>query len=625
LGLWRVGFSLQSYITEPTQVTLVGRAIDIGVTAGGNQRVTMRLENSMRVMVYNRTHMPWASLGQELVVMGELRPLSRAANPGGYDQFRHLRGQKIDAYIWSQAVELGDVRLSPVVLLRTFRDRLSAVYDDLLPAREAAVIKSMVLGDRADMDRDLAMQYRTMGIFHILSISGLHVTILMMAANALLGLFIEKRKAGVAVLVLMVAYCLMTGASVSTVRAVTMGGVLVFGKVLNRQYDLLAAVGWAGVALLLYEPLYLFNVGFQLSFVAVFGIGVLTQPVERCLAKLRFREFGQFRKGLAVGIAATVSTYPVFAFHMYEIQLYSVLGNIVIAPTVTIILVVGIATGLVGLVWTGGAALLAGTVYFILRFYDVTSSFFSNLPYAMLLTGGGSLVVAGLGAAVLFMFAWAFCGFGQAFRKRLKILFFVATLFVASIVITRNPAGLHVTVLDTRGNYVVLRHRNDVLVIGEMCGGESALHTYLDMRGVRTADGLLLLTEQRAIDEQLYIVNYSRFENIYFSPNGGSNCFSQLIGWPQRVGNFRQVNNQDKRIVGNKELYFATDTGTVTGVQIVFGDTVINIGGPPPGAFPAHVHIADGIVKTADDSIDTREYGAVSLRSNGRQLRMLMR
>ncbi|MCL1787364.1 MAG: ComEC family competence protein [Defluviitaleaceae bacterium] len=616
LGLWRVGHSLHNVIEHPTPAVVTGVARDIGVTAGGNQRVVVHADSGLRVMAYIRAHQPWASLGQEITLTGELMPLAGPQNPGGYNQFRHLRSQKIDATMGPDTVTLGDVRLSPTVVLRMARDRLAAVYDGLLPPREAAVVRSMVLGDRGDMDGDLANQYRAMGIFHILSISGLHVAILMMAFNKVMGLFLSERKSGLVVLVVMVLYCLMTGAGIATVRAVTMGGVLVFGKVLGRKYDLLAAVSWACVALLLYEPLYLFNAGFQLSFAAVFGIGTLSAPVDRLLAKLRMRS-GNFRKGLGVGIAAVISTYPVFAFHMYEIQLYSVVGNLVVAPTSAIILVMGLAVGLLGLVWTGGAAVLAGTVYFILRFYEIASSFFAALPHAMLLTGGGNLVVTGLGVAVLLVFMYAFSGFEGNFRKRLGLLSMVTTLFVAALFVRHHPAGLHITALDTTGGYTVMRHRNEVLVVGAAQGGEAALLRYLDMHGVRRASGLVLTEPPTPRDMGRLAQLAQRFETIYVAESA-ADAVALMVEHGVDMSQVVLLAGGDVYRAGNKRVYFFTCERGGVSARVAFGDMAMHIG---EAAGDAHVHVVDGVIKTASDVFFTAE-GAVGLHVNGRRIRV---
>jgi len=515
VGLWRVSDSLNSAHTYSAELSISGRVTDIGITAGGNQRATIQGNEGVRYMAYISPTLPWATLGQEIIVTGEVRPLSTPLNPGEYNQFLHLRAQKIDAVIWPTEVSLGETRTTFMVILRGFRDRLAAVYDTLLPPREAAVMRSMVLGDRADMNVDLAQQYRMMGIFHILSISGLHVAVLMLALNKALGLLLSERKSAIIALSVMILYCLMTGAAVSTVRAVTMGAFLVGGKILNKDYDLLTSVSWACVLLLVYEPLYLFNVGFQLSFSAVFGIAALTTPVERFLTKIKTPELKGFRKHLAFGVAVVAATYPVFAFHFYEIATYSVIGNLFIAPTTSIILVLGFVLALVGLAWMAGASVLAGTVYYILRFYDVVSGFFAGLPFAMLPTGGGSLVVLGLGYLVLLVFAYAFSGFGMVFRKRLGLLFIAVTLLAVGVYVRQNPLGVEVRELYTAGNYSVIRHRGDVLITGALNGGESAVLRYLDRVNVRRANGVIL-TERPQFGDVGRLVQLSRRVDVLY-------------------------------------------------------------------------------------------------------------
>ena len=512
VGAWRIGHSLHSHTVEPIHAEFSGYVLDVGYTGGGNRRAVVsgihpKTGENVRIMAYIRIHQPRVELGQRVLIRGELMPLALPNNPGGYNQFQHLRSQKIDAVVWPETIERGEINRTFIVRLRAFRDRLSAVYDKLLPPSEAAAIKSMVLGDRMGLDRDLSDLYRTMGIFHILSISGLHVTILMMVVNKLLEFVMHKRKAGILALLIMIVYCLLSGAAIATVRAVTMGGVLVFGKVLFRDYDLLASVSWAAVVLLVFEPLQLFNAGFQLSFGAVYAMGTLTVPVSRLMGMLRiFRgaEFIKYRESLAAGIAAVAASYVISAHHFYEIPLYSVAGNLIIMPTTTILLVLGLAIGLVGLVWLPAALLLSGPVYFILRFYEIFAVFFQSLPSAMIRTGGGNAVVSLLGILVLIVFAYTFNGFGETFRRRKILLVLSVFALTAAVSLNTFPLGLRITRLDTHGNYTVLRHRSDTLIIGAATGGESALFTYLNKKGINRAS--LLLTEPlgRRDTERLY-------------------------------------------------------------------------------------------------------------------------
>ena len=509
-----------NYIETTTYLhRIVGTVIDTGITGGANQRVTIHEENGLRIMAYIRPYQPWASIGQEITLIGELQPLRHPANPVGYNQFLHLRTQKIDAIIWPDIIILGEVNTTFMVLLSQFSDRLAYIYEQVLPPTEARIMQSMVLGDRSELDTSLIEIYRVAGIFHILVISGLHIAILIMLANKVLGLLLDERHAGIIVLVVMILYCLLTGASVSTVRAVTMAGILIFSKVLDRDYDLLASVSVACVALLIFEPLYLYTIGFQLSFGAVYGIAILTKPFDRLFSLLGIRPMGQVRNGFSVGVAATVSTYVVFMYHFYEIQLYSIPGNLIIMPTSTLLLTLGVLIGIIGLVWLPLAELLAGAVYFILRQYEMGATFVSYLPFNTVLTGGGSVIVAGLAVLVLVVFAYTLHGFGSDLWKRSVLLLLTILVLVLTVTIQRNPRSIRTTELYTFGEYSVVRYRRDVFVIGRVHGGEGIVLQYLDMHGVSRATGLIL-TEFPQIQDVSRLAQLARRIDRLYLPYG---------------------------------------------------------------------------------------------------------
>jgi len=437
-----------------------------------------------------------------------------------------------------------------------------------------------------------------------------------MAAFSLLKLVMAERSAGVLVLVIMIAYCLMTGAAVPTVRAVTMGGVLVFGRILYRDYDLLASVSFAGIVLLIFEPLYMYNVGFQLSFGAVFGIGVLKTPIERGLALLRLPDGNGFRGSLSVGISAVVVSYVVFAHHLYEIPLYSVLGNIVIMPTVTILLILGVLVGLVGLVWLPGAEILAGPVYFILRFYELASGFFASLPGAMALTGGGSLVVSLAGVGVLLTFAYAFSGFGEDFRRRLVLLFAAVLVLMGSVFFRDFPLDLRVTALHTHGGYSVIRHRGDMLIIGSGRGGETVLLGYMDMRGVNRSQALILTEPPRPADVRRIVGLLPRVRVLYL-PDGVTPPVELFEAAAVNGVRVAWLSEGYVLEMGNLRVYAKTQPGLRLGVRAVYGVSLIDFAWDGAG----DVVIGEGEVRLGGNIYVMEYRGAVQLRTNGQRIR----
>ena len=581
LGFFRINDSNFNHTYEVIEgAVFSGTTLDVFYTTGGNRGVVIRgvhpaTGERVRILAYLRPFQPRPVLGQNISVVGDLTPLGRAVNPGGYDQFRHLRPNKIDSFMWPTNVGLGEASTGLMVISRQLRDMLAGVFDNFLPSREAGVIKAMLLGDRSDLDPALADMYRVMGIFHILSISGLHVAILMVAVQGALGAFFPVRRAAFFALLFMAFYCVMTGAAVPTVRAVMMCSVSVFGKILFRDYDLITALSWAAVILLIFEPLYLWSVGFQLSFGAVYGIGLMKLPLERAIVKL----YGRSKLGgsLAVGIAAVVSTYIVFAFHFYEINTYSLLGNLVIAPTVSLLLVLGLVMGLVGLVWMPLAGVLSGPLYFILRFYEMSAQFFYTLPFALLPTGGGSLIIAGIGVLVLVSFVWWFHGFGVNFAKR-RLLFLASVILLSiSVVVQLNPLRPQMTLLYTDGGYTVIRYRGDVVVIGTAAGGERDLITYLDKRGIRLAS--LILTETPSPQNVRRLRSLEdRIDTLYLPANASEIATSLMREAMQghEFGEMIMLGDGDVRVFGQLEVAVRELVVNVIEVEVTYrGELII--------------------------------------------------
>jgi competence protein ComEC len=478
LGFWRVGHSLRETITTPTPTVLTGIVSEVGYTASGNVRLTVR-DDSKRVMAYLKPGLS-AEVGQEVVLRGLLRPLEKPRYPGVYNEFITLRTRKIDAKMFPDDMEVKAVYLTPKLVLNNISRRLATVYDTVLPPKEASVVRSVTLGEKGGLDDDIAYLYRLAGIFHILSISGLHVAILMLAVKSALGFVMGERKAAVTALAVMVFYCLLTGAAVSTVRALTMCGLGIGAKLFFREYDMLASTAFACILLLFYEPLYLFNVGFQLSFSAVFGIAVLTAPLEHALTLARF-PFRLIKKTLAVGIATVVATYPVLSFHFYEISTYSVLANLIVVPTAVALVVLGALTGLVGLLWMPAAEFLAGPLYYLLQFYEAVCRFFAGLPLAVIKTGSCGLVVVVAAYGVMLLFAYAFSGRGEIKPKLAGLATGTAVLAVC-IILRAYPTGWDVTVLE---GVSVVRHKRETVVVGDK--EARVLPRYMDYIGLLPA------------------------------------------------------------------------------------------------------------------------------------------
>ncbi len=322
--------------------------------------------------------------GQEAVFAGRFEQPEHAGNPGAFDAYRYYRSQGIflilsDAELQKTGKQYSHIRAG----LRKLRKRISDVIGNLYGEEDASVIRAMLLGERQGMDGDVKRMYQLNGIAHILAISALHIAIIGMT------LYRRMRKwgvsywsAGIGCSILVILYGQMTGLAGSTMRAIIMMGLLLFGKAIGRSVDLLTSTGIAGVWMAVINPYVVLDAGFQLSFAAVTGLAVIVPVLQRV-----FDEWGKIRQSFAVSMATFLATLPVIVYYYYQFPLYGILLNLIVVPCVSIVLTGGIGTVICGCISLQAAGWLTIPVKGILWLYEMLCQGMERLPGAYINIG----------------------------------------------------------------------------------------------------------------------------------------------------------------------------------------------------------------------------------------------
>lgn len=197
-----------------------------------------------------------------------------------------------------------------------------------LELRYRGVAEAMTLGWRGDLESDLQVQFRDAGIMHLLCVSGLHVGLLAAIIGFLL-FFIGKERRGRIFkgriqLLLLWAFAVLTGLAPSTVRAALMFSLFIISYMFGRRTDTLNLLAAAAIAMLMVDPMLLFDTGWQLSFSAVAGI-LLARPAINLHRNLLWQ-------GAIVSLAATLATLPVTLATFHQFQPYFLIANIIVVP-----------------------------------------------------------------------------------------------------------------------------------------------------------------------------------------------------------------------------------------------------------------------------------------------------
>ncbi len=210
---------------------------------------------------------------------------------------------------------------------------------------ELAVINALLLGQRQDISPELLDSYAGAGAIHILAVSGLHIGILLLILNFLLTPLERFKRGKLIKLILIVSllwiFAFIAGMSASVVRAVTMFSAVAIGMLVNRPTNVYNTLVISMFFLLLFNPYFLFDVGFQLSYLAVFSI-VWIQPMVYSVWKPKWKVVDYFWQLLTVSIAAQFGVIPLSLYYFHQFPGLFFISNLVIIPVLGTILIGGI-------------------------------------------------------------------------------------------------------------------------------------------------------------------------------------------------------------------------------------------------------------------------------------------
>lgn len=205
-----------------------------------------------------------------------------------------------------------------------------------LSYNNASIAYASIFGDKTLLDQDIYNAFSVSGTAHLLCVSGFHVGFLVSLLYLFFKLLKIKRKyIFVILLVLLPFYCYLCGFSPSVVRASIMSLVLCGANTFGHRYDSLSALSFAGCIILLFNPFYIFDIGFQLSFASCFGIILLTPTFNKFFEKINFSN--KFSQTFSITLSASLGTFPIILHNFEKMSFLSICANIIVVPLFSIL------------------------------------------------------------------------------------------------------------------------------------------------------------------------------------------------------------------------------------------------------------------------------------------------
>ena len=302
----------------------------------------------LRLLLYSKDSIP-IDLSQLYALRCKPERIQNEVYPGAFDQERYYELQQISHRVYidqSDIKVLGTVKntgLGFASSLFHIKTKLSKLFSNALSPRAAAIARALIIGERDGIDQELRSYFLATGAMHILAVSGMHIGLLILALLKVLALFsrwVSRKQALLLVVLIVWYYAILTGLSASVLRSVFMFSVLLLSQLSGRQISNLNALFFSAFCLLLYDPLYLFDLGFQLSYLAMLGIYLYDELIKNWM-DFKWRFVQQLWDGTALGLAATITTLPLSLYHFHLYPNYAQIANLCLMSLSSFILIIG--------------------------------------------------------------------------------------------------------------------------------------------------------------------------------------------------------------------------------------------------------------------------------------------
>lgn len=410
---WRIPVEQSSDIAKfapQSKVTIKGTIADtVTTTRSGKARFVLEVEQlktnkeqpvtgSLYVTV-PLTQATGLRPGQKLELKGTLfRPIA-AQNPGGFNFQTFLARQGIFAGFTARQVKL--IGEPPKFGGWWFRRRMIQAHVMGLGVPEGTLLSSLVLGNRAvDLPNEIKDTFIRVGLAAALAASGFQVSLILGSVLLLSRSLSAWQQFGIGMVCLWL-FLLLTGVSPSVLRAVVMGTGTLIGGLVGRSSKPINGLAIATVILLIYQPLWIYDLGFQFSFLAILGLVLAANPIE---ARLNFLP-PLIAAGLAIPIAAYIWTLPLQLFVFGKVSGNSILANVLTTPLVSFATIGGVISGILGVIFIPLGALVSWLMLSSLVLMIAIARWIETLPGATSSVGTIALWQLIFGYVVLFALA----------------------------------------------------------------------------------------------------------------------------------------------------------------------------------------------------------------------------
>ena len=295
--------------------------------------------------------------GDKIEIQGEYLLPEKQRNYGGFDYSKYLKTLKIYGTINANKLEIKSKNeINPIFMIsNNISIKIKQSIQNIVKKDIADIFQGLLLGDTSKIDEELQENFRISNISHILAVSGMHISYIILGVNLLLKKAVGKRNTRVVVIIILILYMFITGFSPSIVRSGIMGILVTFSGLIYRKNDIWNSIAISLLIILIHNPYLIMNIGLQFSYLGTIGIIVFHNNILKFLKSIKIRNrkikykinrkviilIGKIKEILAVTLSAQVIILPIMFYHFNIFNPYFFISNILVSLMIGPIIIIG--------------------------------------------------------------------------------------------------------------------------------------------------------------------------------------------------------------------------------------------------------------------------------------------
>lgn len=466
--------------------------------------------------------------GDLIFISGLFEHATTRRNYKGFDYSQYLKTKDIYGICKTDVNSLKVLKENSCFVtnmwINKLRNALKNNLRTLLPSDTASIAIALFLGDSSLIEDTQKQTFSNASLSHVLAISGMHVTYVIVGCSWILNRF-DKRKSKYVFIVFLIFFAQLVGGSPSVIRAVIMSSIMIASKIFYRKSDVINNISISCFIILIINPYNILNLGFQLSFLGTLGIVLFNKKIEEYLDDLHFDKYKLSNKNkkhnkseainknkstnlkklkslIITSISANILILPILIYNFNIFSVTFLFSNILISPILGIIFLIGYITVIISVVSIKIAIPFAKFLNILIKIFNYIAIFSSNIEITrVLVTTPNIITVVLYYIAIIYFFYYrskVINNINYKMCKRIIVIFSIVLILAKFIPIHNNNFKIFFIDVGQGDSTLIITKANKTILIdgggsevGDYNVGEKVLVPYLLNRKIKNIDYMI--------------------------------------------------------------------------------------------------------------------------------------